>query len=143
MFAPYHNQFIQPDIIIPDIFNPQSLNEYSYVYNPINYTDHSGYCIDGLTTIPCLVLLTGIAGFAGGAAIYEFNVVEHSWWESKEYAVGTFEAGMEAGLFATAVSLTIGQIALFAPQVVDSICFPQAVLKYPILHQHLILLLPQ
>ena len=124
-YAPYHNQFIQPDIIIPDTFNPQSLNEYSYVYNnPINYTDHSGYCIDGLTTIPCLVLLTGIAGFAGGAAIYEFNVIEHSWWESKEYAVGTFEAGMEAGLFATAVSLTLGQIALIAPQVVDSICFP-------------------
>jgi hypothetical protein len=42
-YATYLNQFISPDPIIPDYFNPQSLNKYSYAYNnPINHTDPSG-----------------------------------------------------------------------------------------------------
>jgi len=42
-YAPYLNQWIQPDPIIPDIRNPQSLNRYSYVMNnPVNLTDPSG-----------------------------------------------------------------------------------------------------
>ena len=40
---PYLNQFISPDPIIPDYFNPQSLNRYSYVLNnPVNLTDPTG-----------------------------------------------------------------------------------------------------
>jgi len=34
---------VQADDIIPDVYNPQSLNRYSYVYNnPLKYTDPSG-----------------------------------------------------------------------------------------------------
>ena len=41
---PYLNRFLQPDSIIPDQYNPQSLNRYSYVgNNPINRTDPSGH----------------------------------------------------------------------------------------------------
>jgi len=37
-------QFIQPDSIIPDLSNPQSLNRRSYTYNnPINFVDPSGH----------------------------------------------------------------------------------------------------
>ena len=48
----YLNQFIQPDTIVPDYQNPQSLNFYVYVFdNPINSTDPSGYkpvdCLPG------------------------------------------------------------------------------------------------
>jgi RHS repeat-associated protein len=32
-YAPYLNQFIQPDPIVPDYSNPQNLNAYSYVRN--------------------------------------------------------------------------------------------------------------
>jgi RHS repeat-associated protein len=37
-------RFTQPDSIIPDLYNPQDLNRYSYVRNnPLRYTDPSGY----------------------------------------------------------------------------------------------------
>jgi RHS repeat-associated protein len=43
-YDPYLNRWIQPDTIIPDPANPQSLNRYSYVYNnPLRYIDPTGY----------------------------------------------------------------------------------------------------
>ena len=45
--ASYLNQWIQPDMIVPDWRNPQALNRYSYVNNnPVNFTDPSGHCSD-------------------------------------------------------------------------------------------------
>jgi hypothetical protein len=50
----YLNQWTQPDTIIPDLYNPQSWNRYSYVNcNPVNNTDPTGHCIS------CLII-TGI-----------------------------------------------------------------------------------
>jgi hypothetical protein len=47
--SPYINRFIQPDSIVPDPANPQSLNRFSYVFNnPILYTDPSGHVPDGI-----------------------------------------------------------------------------------------------
>ncbi len=41
---PYLNRWTQPDSIVPDPSNPQSLDRYSYVLNnPIRYTDPSGH----------------------------------------------------------------------------------------------------
>jgi hypothetical protein len=40
-------RFIQPDSIVPEPGNPQSLNRYSYVLNnPLRYTDPTGYFTD-------------------------------------------------------------------------------------------------
>lgn len=37
-------RFIQPDTIIPNPYNLQSLNRYAYVYNnPVKYTDPTGH----------------------------------------------------------------------------------------------------
>ncbi|MGB8646187.1 MAG: RHS repeat-associated core domain-containing protein [Anaerolineae bacterium] len=52
-------RFIQPDSIVPNPFNPQTLNRYSYVYNnPVRYTDPTGHmpptgpCPDGICEPP-------------------------------------------------------------------------------------------
>jgi len=38
------NRFIQPDSIVPNLYNPQSLNRYSYaVNNPVNLVDPTGH----------------------------------------------------------------------------------------------------
>jgi hypothetical protein len=45
MFDPYITHFIQPDSIIPDPSNPQSLNRYEYARNnPVRYNDPTGHC---------------------------------------------------------------------------------------------------
>jgi len=44
LYDPVMGRFITPDTIIPDPFNPQSLNRYAYCQNnPLIYTDPSGH----------------------------------------------------------------------------------------------------
>ena len=43
-YAPYLNQFVSPDPIVPDFRNPPSIHRYLYALaNPINHTDPSGH----------------------------------------------------------------------------------------------------
>jgi RHS repeat-associated protein len=43
-YDPFLRKFTQPDSIIPSVYNPQSLNKYSYVMNnPYKYIDPSGH----------------------------------------------------------------------------------------------------
>lgn len=52
-YAPYLNQFIQPDPIVPDPDKPWEWNRYPYARNnPVNFTDPSGLCVRG--DQPCL-----------------------------------------------------------------------------------------
>ena len=44
MYDPVIGRFLSPDSIIPDIYNPQALNRYSYCYNnPLIYIDPTGH----------------------------------------------------------------------------------------------------
>lgn len=90
--------------------------------NPIINTDSSGHCIDGLTTVPCLLALIAIAGGAGAAANYEWNVIGHSWWESPEYAAGTAQATAEGAFAAEGAALLVGSVAAAAPVIATGLC---------------------
>ena len=47
LYDPVVGRFITPDTVIPDIYNPQDLNRYSYVRNnPLKYTDPTGHYRD-------------------------------------------------------------------------------------------------
>jgi RHS repeat-associated protein len=55
-------RFLQPDTIVPEPRNPQSLNRYSYANNnPVRYIDNNGHC--GPLTPVCLALLLGGMAF--------------------------------------------------------------------------------
>ncbi len=46
LYDPWLRQFVSPDSIVPDWYNPQSLNRYSYVLNnPLNYVDPDGHFV--------------------------------------------------------------------------------------------------
>ena len=47
-YSPKLGRFLSADTMVPQPFNPQSLNRYSYVNNnPLRYTDPTGhYCLD-------------------------------------------------------------------------------------------------
>jgi RHS repeat-associated protein len=45
-YDPLVGRFIQPDTLVPDPANPQSLNRYAYTLNnPLKYTDPTGHCV--------------------------------------------------------------------------------------------------
>jgi len=47
LYDPVIGRFISPDSLVPDPYDPQSLNRYSYCRNsPMSYTDPSGYFYD-------------------------------------------------------------------------------------------------
>jgi RHS repeat-associated protein len=55
-YNPQLKRFMQPDIIIQNYFDPQSLNRYSYVKNnPIRYSDPTGHFIPIVVVVPFLV----------------------------------------------------------------------------------------
>ncbi|KKH47873.1 RHS repeat domain-containing protein [Methanosarcina sp. 1.H.A.2.2] len=46
-YSPEYRVFVQPDTMLPDPYNPQALNRYSYALNnPVKYTDPSGHIVD-------------------------------------------------------------------------------------------------
>ena len=114
---PFASPLQHADTLIPQPGNLLAWDRYGYAYNnPVIYNDPSGHCVDGLTTIPCLMALIAVTGFFGGAAIYEFNVSGNSWWESKDDTIATVNAGIEGTLVTVGMALTAGQIALIMPE---------------------------
>lgn len=80
-YSPDLMRFAQPDPVIQDLYNPQSLNHYSYVRNnPVKYVDPSG---NFAVSVAALYLATvgtlGGVGYLGGVAVgwAEYRYLEH------------------------------------------------------------------
>ena len=49
-YDPHLQRFVQPDTMLPDVYDPQQLNRYSYARNnPLTYNDPTGHCIGFLS----------------------------------------------------------------------------------------------
>jgi RHS repeat-associated protein len=115
LYDPLIGRFINPDSIVPDWYDPQSLNPYSYcLNNPLVYTDPSGHFRVGSTEVHGVNLALGLVesletiglGLTGLAAPF-----------------GGFEVGGLPGAIATTTTITpafIGAAALKAKSAVHN-----------------------
>ncbi|AKB28468.1 hypothetical protein MSSIT_1749 [Methanosarcina siciliae T4/M] len=56
-YSPEYRVFVQPDTMLPDPYNPQALNRYSYVLNnPVKYTDPSGHYVETAIDVAFLAM---------------------------------------------------------------------------------------
>ena len=88
-------QFIQPDPVISEVYNPQSLNRYSYVLNnPYKYVDP-----DGKFILPAVVILASVWAIDVGVGL--FKGLSEGKGLSQAYAEGAQVAGDDFGNAAT------------------------------------------
>jgi RHS repeat-associated protein len=90
-YDPAYAQFTQADSNIPDVYNPQALNRYSYTLNnPYKYTDPDG-------NIPVPLITAGIGaliGFASSAIIQYAATGQVNWGDAGKAAVVGAVAGL-------------------------------------------------
>ncbi|WP_162198688.1 DUF2341 domain-containing protein [Methanosarcina sp. 1.H.A.2.2] len=56
-YSPEYRVFVQPDTMLPDPYNPQALNRYSYALNnPVKYTDPSGHYVETAIDVAFLAM---------------------------------------------------------------------------------------
>ena len=56
-YSPEYRVFVQPDTMLPDVYDPQALNRYAYcLNNPVKYTDPSGHCVTPETALDLICL---------------------------------------------------------------------------------------
>ena len=115
-YDPLIGRFLAADTIVPQPQDPQSLNRYSYVGNqPLRFTDPTGHCIDGISTIACVA----VAGFIAGGVVDlgkqlivdRKDIRDVNWAEVGGAAVGGLVAGATLGLAPAGASL-LGVAAL-------------------------------
>jgi len=103
-YDPFFKHFIQPDNVLPDIYDPQQLNRYSYVRNnPYKYTDPEGEWIN--------MAIGGAVGglVASGYALY--NQVVLGEYMSARDVLSTVGAGVTSGaVFAGTFGLVSGAL---------------------------------
>ena len=108
-YNPATARFIQPDTILQDIYDPQSLNRYSYVRNnPYKYVDPSGNFFIPLLAIPFIIgtISAGvniISQIFHGSSIFKSTVNYGS--AGKSFIIGTIAgfAGVGGGVVTESV----------------------------------------
>lgn len=102
-YSPDMMHFTQPDTYTADIYNPQDLNEYSYVKNnPETYNDPTGH----FAWIPFIIIGTGAALGATEAVADYSQSNPNATWQDKTL-VGAGGAVLGAGGAAAGMYLTV------------------------------------
>ncbi|MFH0862131.1 MAG: RHS repeat-associated core domain-containing protein [Candidatus Altiarchaeota archaeon] len=111
--ARYYNsklkRWTQPDNIIQNVYDPQTLNRYSYVRNnPIIYSDPTGHFLQALAVVALVVVVS--------VAVYHFTHEEKTpegYYAA--YQIGAVSAGV--GAISAAGALAIGETLTVAESV--------------------------
>jgi RHS repeat-associated protein len=75
-YDPFLRKFTQPDSVIPSVYNPQSLNKYSYVKNnPYKYIDPSGHFSIGAMWDSVVDTVTDATNYVADVAGDAYNSV--------------------------------------------------------------------
>jgi RHS repeat-associated protein len=104
-YDPWMKRFTQPDSLIPDVYNPQSLNRYAYVLNnPYKYVDENGN-----VAILAPMAIGAAVGLGSYVLSHAMTGEAMSWKGAGAYTVGGALAGVtavgtSAGLAAMGVS---------------------------------------
>lgn len=104
-YSPSLMKFTQPDTIIQDVYDPQSLNRYAYARNnPIKYTDPSGH-------FAFLAVLAVIAVVAVVSAVVDFGVqMYNNNWDAGKVDYGQVGLAAGIGAVAGAVGAAVGVV---------------------------------
>ena len=113
-YDPYISRWIQPDTIIPDPGNPQSLNRYTYVYNnPLNSTDPTGHCVDD--DVVCQGLANALYQLYGWRTHGQWSLAEMYELARGATILSAFYAANGGGDAAARLRATTGVVHFHAP----------------------------
>ncbi len=105
-YNPQLKRFTQPDSIVQDWYDPQTLNRYTYVRNnPIKYNDPTGHLAFAALAAPALI------GAVGGMAYYGLSTPadQRTWGGYAKYgAYGVGAAMVGVGMGGAAAALGAG-----------------------------------
>ncbi|MFZ5875343.1 MAG: toxin TcdB middle/N-terminal domain-containing protein [Nitrospirota bacterium] len=118
-YDPVLGRFVQPDRIVPNPRNPQSLNRYSYVdNNPLNYTDPTGHWklrnfLKTLATGYSAVMPNGMLNLFPGGGAAEVALLDGASPSQALKAAAISNVSAAAGIAAQAVTASTG-LGLFS-----------------------------
>jgi RHS repeat-associated protein len=73
-YSPEYRIFVQPDTMIPDLYNPQALNRYAYcLNNPVRYSDPSGHEPVSATLVALVILKVTTAAIDYGWTAHDIK----------------------------------------------------------------------
>ncbi|MBD3249184.1 hypothetical protein GF336_04005 [Candidatus Woesearchaeota archaeon] len=108
-YSSFLRHFTQPDTMLPDIYDPQQLNRYSYARNnPVKYVDDSGHFV---FTAMAIGFTAGAVISAGVSAYYQHSTTGsiNAWTTAKHASIGgaAGAVGVLAGAAAAVVTAPI------------------------------------
>jgi hypothetical protein len=116
-YSPEVRVFTQPDTMLPNPYDPQALNRYSYcLNNPVRYTDPSGHVsqavVIGIVSAGVGVLSL-VASVGLQAYVNDWDVTKVDYWEATSVGVAATAGTAVAGITVAAgsVAATAGPAA--------------------------------